>query len=296
MMYDPNGSLVNVAGSSGTLRYPSGGYASGKFVSAPVLYDAYGMPVWHDVMYSYGYNWDAMPFGYKGQAGYVTDFDEIGDGPVWQDPTPILVYCHHRFYDPQSGRWLTPDPAGLEGGVNLYEFCDGNPLMNVDPSGLSITQLLGAFSFHVDTQADLWNKARDGRNEHRRFPDMRHAEIDVFGNMHILPPDTSLKQYNTNLFIGAVSSGRRIPAKVWRQMFEDEFGYKVPVDAFGKNYEACHIKALADGGPDTYDNIQFLDRLLHRYLHVMNGDYARWAKRARFKKGEELDPEGEDRH
>jgi len=42
----------------------------------------------------------------------------------------------NRWYDPLSGRWISRDPAGLEGGENAYEFCDGNPLTFVDPSGL----------------------------------------------------------------------------------------------------------------------------------------------------------------
>jgi len=30
------------------------------------------------------------------------------------------VYLRNRWYDPQSGRFLTQDPIGLAGGVNLY--------------------------------------------------------------------------------------------------------------------------------------------------------------------------------
>ena len=37
---------------------------------------------------------------------------------------------------PQSCRWITRDPIGLDGGENAYEFCSGNPLMLADPSGL----------------------------------------------------------------------------------------------------------------------------------------------------------------
>jgi uncharacterized protein RhaS with RHS repeats len=50
---------------------------------------------------------------------------------------PSLVNCQHRWYDPYSGRWISRDPAGLEGGENAYEFCDGNPLTKVDRNGLA---------------------------------------------------------------------------------------------------------------------------------------------------------------
>ena len=35
-----------------------------------------------------------------------------------------------------NARWLTRDPAGYDGGINLYAYCDGNPVMGIDPSGL----------------------------------------------------------------------------------------------------------------------------------------------------------------
>jgi RHS repeat-associated protein len=41
-----------------------------------------------------------------------------------------------RWYVPAYGRWLSPDPVGLEGGLNLYEFCRNNPLKFGDPTGL----------------------------------------------------------------------------------------------------------------------------------------------------------------
>jgi RHS repeat-associated protein len=41
-----------------------------------------------------------------------------------------------RWYNPEWGRWLSPDPVGLEGGLNLYEFCRNDPVNCVDPYGL----------------------------------------------------------------------------------------------------------------------------------------------------------------
>jgi len=44
-----------------------------------------------------------------------------------------------RWYDPETGRWLSKDPIGLEGGLNLYVFCDDDPMNFMDPFGLDKT-------------------------------------------------------------------------------------------------------------------------------------------------------------
>ena len=45
-------------------------------------------------------------------------------------------YNHHRYYDPKTGRYLTPDPIGPAGGINPYLYVENDPVNRVDPSGL----------------------------------------------------------------------------------------------------------------------------------------------------------------
>ncbi len=40
-----------------------------------------------------------------------------------------------RYYAPWLGRWASADPIGVAGGVNLFEYCSGNPLGATDPRG-----------------------------------------------------------------------------------------------------------------------------------------------------------------
>ncbi|MRX11728.1 hypothetical protein GJ697_28255 [Pseudoduganella sp. FT25W] len=56
-------------------------------------------------------------------------------GQVYDSATG-LHYNYARDYDPQTGRYTTPDPMGLDGGANPYAYADSNPLSNVDPLGL----------------------------------------------------------------------------------------------------------------------------------------------------------------
>jgi RHS repeat-associated protein len=52
-----------------------------------------------------------------------------------QDETG-LTYLHARYYDPQLGTFLSPDPIGPEGGLNSFGYGAGNPANLADRSGL----------------------------------------------------------------------------------------------------------------------------------------------------------------
>lgn len=47
-----------------------------------------------------------------------------------------LHYNLHRYYEPDVGRYVTADPIGLSGGINIYAYANLNPLMYKDQEGL----------------------------------------------------------------------------------------------------------------------------------------------------------------
>ncbi|RYC39743.1 RHS repeat-associated core domain-containing protein [Pectobacterium zantedeschiae] len=47
-----------------------------------------------------------------------------------------LHYNRFRYYDPDAGRFVSQDPIGLAGGLNLYQYAP-NPIGWVDPLGLN---------------------------------------------------------------------------------------------------------------------------------------------------------------
>jgi RHS repeat-associated protein len=49
-----------------------------------------------------------------------------------------LHYNYFRYYDPSTGRYITSDPIGLEGGFNPYLYANENPLAFADPAGLDV--------------------------------------------------------------------------------------------------------------------------------------------------------------
>lgn len=46
-----------------------------------------------------------------------------------------LYFNRARYYDPQVGRFISGDPAGLAGGMNPYVFAGNDPVNGRDPSG-----------------------------------------------------------------------------------------------------------------------------------------------------------------
>jgi RHS repeat-associated protein len=53
----------------------------------------------------------------------------------YHDGETGLCFTRFRYFDPEVGRWLSPDPLGVAGGRNLFGF-DGSPSVDVDPLGL----------------------------------------------------------------------------------------------------------------------------------------------------------------
>jgi len=54
----------------------------------------------------------------------------------YYDQETGLHYNYHRYYDPSTGRYLRPDPIGLFGGTNLFEYANNDPINSIDPEGL----------------------------------------------------------------------------------------------------------------------------------------------------------------
>jgi RHS repeat-associated protein len=97
-----------VFGANGLLAYGTSGYQFDPQGNATHLMDDDGLVLAHLAYDAWGQRMSGnnpTPYGYKGQWGYYTDA-ETG-----------LLLLTHRYYDPATGRFLTRDPIGVEGGL-----------------------------------------------------------------------------------------------------------------------------------------------------------------------------------
>ncbi len=87
--------------------------------------------------------WEAE---YEAYGNAVVNEDVDGDGQrvgfdlrrpgQWLDAESGLYYNYFRYYDPGTGRYISSDPIGIAGGLNIYAYAAGNPLKYIDPLGL----------------------------------------------------------------------------------------------------------------------------------------------------------------
>jgi RHS repeat-associated protein len=63
-------------------------------------------------------------------------FQPFGFAGGLYDADTQLVHFGAREYDPSIGRFLTKDPLGLGGGLNVYDYAANDPVNLADPSGL----------------------------------------------------------------------------------------------------------------------------------------------------------------
>ncbi len=110
-------------------------------------YDAYGnvMGYWDaqgNVVAEYTYN----AFGKLiASLGPMADVFSLRYFTKYFDPETGFYYYGYRFYSPFLKRWLTRDPIGENGGINLYAMCENDPVSSFDGLGLA-RMLTGALN------------------------------------------------------------------------------------------------------------------------------------------------------
>jgi RHS repeat-associated protein len=104
------------------------------------------------------------PYGDRTKLSGTADAD-IGYTGHYQDVSGSLVAAPFRCYDPKLGRWLSPDPIGEEGGINLYGYVGNGPTTLIDPLGQDAALPPGWHGFGQPYDASSNPFTSDGRDE-----------------------------------------------------------------------------------------------------------------------------------
>ena len=102
------------------------------------LVDAQGTVVWQAAYLPYG----------EAKVLKATVQNNLRFPGQYFDTETGLHYNWNRYYNPKTGRYITADPIGLAGGMNLYAYVGGNPVNAVDVEGLEAVSIaIGAGGF-----------------------------------------------------------------------------------------------------------------------------------------------------
>lgn len=127
------GSLQGIGGLEATVDEASGSVT-------PVINDAFGNVVatisgttvlWNPAQ--------ASSYGVvTGTAPMLSGSVSLPQATLWRshriDPTGFY-YMGARYYEPQSGRFISPDPLGHGASASLYDYAGGDPVNGLDPDG-----------------------------------------------------------------------------------------------------------------------------------------------------------------
>jgi RHS repeat-associated protein len=91
------------------------------------------------------------PFGFVSQTGAASTSSYKYTGR--EDDGTGLYYYRARYYQPRFQRFISEDPIGLRGGINVYRYANNNALLFADPLGLfeiKISVLIGMTNYQLD--------------------------------------------------------------------------------------------------------------------------------------------------
>ncbi|RDS92667.1 RHS repeat-associated core domain-containing protein, partial [Pseudomonas fluorescens] len=134
-----------------------------------------------------------------------------------------LHYNRHRYYNPDIGCYLTPDPVKLAGGINAYQYVP-NPTGWLDPLGLACTSgscppphAGNTWEFNSDVDLD-WRK--QDRNSYEQM----HTGLDeAFRRTGISRDEYSVSKWGKDQY------GKSFPTE-WRVQSGPNRGAEVNID------------------------------------------------------------------
>jgi RHS repeat-associated protein len=156
-----------------------------------------GAPVWRGALDVFGVPTptapDALPWRWPGQIA---------------DPETGLYYNRFRYYDPSLGRYISPDPLGLFGGLSAYGYVR-DPLVWVDPYGwiagpASLPDEPGIYILTNGNQSYVGSAGIGAQGMNTRISSTRHSNAQMLLGM----PGTTVQYVRVDLGAATSASDR----------------------------------------------------------------------------------------
>jgi RHS repeat-associated protein len=158
----------------------------------------------------------------------------------WEDAESGLYYNDFRYYNPQAGRYLSPDPLGRLaerlGSPNAYAYVNNNPLSYIDPWGLILFAFDG--TGNDESNPDALSNVVGFRN---LYQSGNRRYVTGVGTEHIDNEYGNIKHWGGNTIdSGANYTG---PDRIARMVqyfndeadaFDDETGMDVDIIGFSR--------------------------------------------------------------
>jgi len=150
------------------------------------------------------------------------------------DEETSFVYFGRRYYEPCTGRWVTPDPIGYEGGPNLYAYVMNSPLTHFDLYGLvgAGEEAAGQGWFRGNT---FWEQASNFMGSMLRMP----GRIVEFAGRNLVPIPLARDIVEIT---GRLMSGRGLNTYEWSCRHHSSF------DDLGLPELADNLRIVLNGG------------------------------------------------
>jgi RHS repeat-associated protein len=152
-----------------------------------------------------------------------------------------LYYYRARYYAPGLGRFISEDPIGIAGGLNVYRYSSDNPINNIDPFGLY----------------DVWDFAKDFGSFSEAF-----ADTFTFGSAsrlnNAVGADRAVDRcswVHTAGTVAGIASGIVIGGAVGADAAEARAGEE--------GYEFSHAIPKRYGGPRSIWNGNYVSEEFH---------------------------------
>ncbi|MEQ9880353.1 RHS repeat-associated core domain-containing protein [Pectobacterium aroidearum] len=171
---------------------------------------------------------------YLGDAANEDVYCELRYQGQLYDAETGLYYNRHRYYDAESGQYLSPDPIGLLGGNRPQGYVH-NPLMWVDPLGLAKA---GCPMGEILADADRWSLA----NVSDRQKGMIKDKLSVVKERSKALNSKMREHFNAN------------ESKIISE-WEKQTGMSWPKLANGKRATPHHVIPIKNGGSNEWWNM-----------------------------------------